>query len=173
MRGEPSCVAEVEEFLAERGEHLLRAAIVLAGSRDAGEDLLQAGLERLFRNWRRVNEDPEGYLRRTLVHLAVDGWRRRVRWLARLRLFRATDAGHAPDGTGDVDLRDQLVRLLVQLPARQRTAVVLRYWEELSEAETAKVMGCSVGAVKSATSRGLGRLRELSGTDYVSQGRHS
>ena len=171
MPGEPPYVAEVEGFLAERGDHLLRAAIVLAGSRDAGEDLLQAGLERLFRNWRRVSDDPEGYLRRTLAHLAVDGWRRRGRWLRRLGLFRAADTGYLPDGTSHVDLRDQLVRLLVQLPPRQRTAIVLRYWEELSEAETAEVMGCSVGTVKSATSRGLHRLRELSQIDYTPQGR--
>jgi RNA polymerase sigma factor (sigma-70 family) len=65
------------------------------------------------------------------------------------------------------------VRILVQLPTRQRTAVVLRYWEELSEAETAEVMGCSVGAVKSATSRGLHRLRELSQIDYASQERQT
>jgi RNA polymerase sigma-70 factor (sigma-E family) len=171
MPGEPPYVAEVEGFLAERGDRLLREAIVLTGSRDAGEDLLQAGLERLFKNWRRVSGDPEGYLRRTLANLAVDGWRRRGRWLDRLGLFRAADAGRVADGAGHVDLRDQLVRLLAQLPPRQRTAVVLRYWEELSEAETADVMGCSVGTVKSATSRGLHRLRELSGNDYAPQGR--
>jgi RNA polymerase sigma-70 factor (sigma-E family) len=173
MPGEPPHVAEVESFLAERGEHLLRTAIVLAGSRDAGEDLLQAGLERLFKNWRRISGDPEGYLRRTLAHLAADGWRRRGRWLGSLRRLRGGEDGYLPDGTTHVDLRDQLVRLLVQLPPRQRTAVVLRYWEELSEAETAEVMGCSAGNVKSATSRGLRRLRELSGADYAPQGRQS
>lgn len=171
MPGEPPHVAEVESFLAERGEQLLRTAIVLAGSRDAGEDLLQAALERLFRNWRKIRGDPEGYLRRTLAHLATDGWRRSGRWRGKLGLLQATDAGYLPDGTSHVDHRDQLVRLLVQLPSRQRTAIVLRYWEELSEAETAEVMGCSVGTVKSATSRGLHRLRELSGIDYAPQGR--
>jgi RNA polymerase sigma-70 factor (sigma-E family) len=171
MPDDPPHVAEVEGFLAERGERLLRAAIVLAGSRDAGEDLLQAGLERMFKNWRGISGDPEGYLRRTLAHLAVDGWRRRGKWRDRLGLFRATDVGYLPDSTSHVDTRDQLVRLLAQLPPRQRTAVVLRYWEELSEAETAEVMGCSVGTVKSATSRGLCRLRELSGIEYASQGR--
>lgn len=60
---------------------LLRTAIVLAGSRDADEDLLQAALERLFRNWRKIRGDPEGYLRHTLAHLAADGWRRRGRSL--------------------------------------------------------------------------------------------
>jgi len=166
-------VAEVEDFLAERGQRLLRTAIVLAGSRDAGEDLLQAALERLFRNWRKIRGDPEGYLRRTLAHLATDGWRRRGRWRTSLGLLRAADTGYQPDGTSNVDLRDQLVRILVQLPPRQRTAVVLRYWEELSEAETAEVMGCSVGAVKSATSRGLHRLRELSQVDYAAQERQA
>jgi RNA polymerase sigma-70 factor (sigma-E family) len=171
MLGEPPHVAEVEGFLAERGERLLRTAIVLAGSRDAGEDLLQTSLERPFRNWRKISDNPEGYLLRTLAHLAADGWRRNGRWRVRLGLLRATDAGYLPDDTGHVDLRDQLVRLLVQLPSRQRTAIVLRYWEELSEAETAEVMHCSVGTVKSSTSRGLNRLRELSGIDYASQER--
>ena len=173
MPGGPPHVAEVEDFLAERGQRLLRTAIVLAGSRDAGEDLLQAALERLFRNWRKIRGDPEGYLRRTLAHLATDGWRRRGRWRTSLGLLRAADTGYQPDGTSNVDLRDQLVRILVQLPPRQRTAVVLRYWEELSEAETAEVMGCSVGAVKSATSRGLHRLRELSQVDYAAQERQA
>lgn len=173
MPDEPPRVAELESFLAERAERLLRTAIVLAGSQDAGQDLLQAALERLFRNWRNIRGDPEGYLRRTMAHLAADGWRRHGRWIGKLGLLRATDPGYLPDGTAEVDLRDQLVRLLLQLPSRQRTAIVLRYWEELSEAETAEVMGCSVGTVKAATSRGLQRLRELSGSSYERQGKHS
>ena len=64
-----------------------------------------------------------------------------------------------------MDRRDHLIRLLRALPPRQRTAVVLRYWEELTEAETARAMGCSAGTVKAATSRGLRRLRELSALD--------
>ena len=65
-------------------------------------------------------------------------------------------------GTAEVDLRDSLVRLLRQLPPRQRAVIVARYWEQLSEAEAAQVLGCSVGTVKSAASRWLRRLRELS-----------
>ncbi len=153
-------VAVLEDLLAARGEHLLRTAVLLAGSRADGEDLLQAALERLFRRWRTIRGDPEGYLRRTLYHLAADGWRRNGAWRARLRLL-----GHpasVPDGTDAVDQRDQIIRLLSALPPRQRTAVVLRYWEDLSEAEAARAMGCSVGTVKAACSRGLRRLRELS-----------
>ena len=153
-------VAVLEELLTAKGEHLLRTAVLLAGSRADGEDLLQAALERLFRRWRTIRGDPEGYLRRTLYHLAADGWRRNGAWRARLGLL-----GHpasVPDGTDAVDQRDQVIRLLRALPPRQRTAVVLRYWEELSEAEAARAMGCSVGTVKAACSRGLRRLRELS-----------
>jgi len=153
-------IAVLEALIADKGEDLLRTAILLAGSRAEGEDLLQAALERVFKRWRSIRGDPEGYLRRTLHHLAIDGWRAKQTWRARLRLLAAPEA--APDMADAVDQRDRVVRLLQQLPPRQRTAVVLRYWEDLTEAETATVMKCSVGTVKSAASRGLSRLRELS-----------
>jgi RNA polymerase sigma-70 factor (sigma-E family) len=153
----------LESLLIARGDRLLRAAVMLAGSHADGEDLLQAALERVYRHWGRIDGDPEGYLRRTLYHLAADGWRRNGMLRARLGLLRPS-AGDR-DETAAVDQRDELIRLLRSLPARQRTAVILRYWEELSEAETARLMGCSVGTVKSAASRGLRRLRELSGDE--------
>ena len=152
---------ELERFLAARGEPLLRTAVLLAGSREGGEDLLQAALERLLRHWRRIEGSPEGYLRRTLYHLAADGWRRQRAWRRQLRLLQAAERDPGVDATGQVDLRDALVRLLMRLPARQRAVIVARFWEELSEAETAEALGCSLGTVKSATSRGLRRLREL------------
>lgn len=163
-------VAGIEEFLAERGEYLLRTAALLGGSQEAGEDLLQAALERLFRHWGKLaGADPEGYLRTTIYHLATDGWRRQGRWQTRLRLMRATDTGVTPDASAVIDQRDELIRLMLQLPARQRAAIVLRYWEELGEAEAAEVLGCSVGTVKAATSRGLRRLRELSRTSLAAE----
>lgn len=151
----------LEELLAVKGGHLLHTAILLAGSQEDGEDLLQAVLERVFRHWRTIRGNPEGYLRRTLYHLAADGWRRKQAWRARLGLLGRLEA--QPDDVDAVDNRDQLLRLLRELPPRQRTAIVLRYWEELTEAEIAQAMGCSPGTVKSATSRGMRRLRELSG----------
>ncbi len=155
---------DLEQFLAERGSPLLRTAVLLTGSRDSGEDLLQAALERLLRHWRKIEGDPEGYLRRTLYHLATDRWRLQGRSRKTLGLLRATEAANTPDAAAAVDLRDALVRLLAQLPPRQRAVIVLRYWEQRSEAEAAGILGCSVGTVKSSTSRGLRRLRELSGS---------
>lgn len=154
--------AGLEEFLAERGSALLGTAVLLAGSREAGEDLLQHALERLLRQWRRIDGDPEGYLRRTLYHLAVDRWR----WRG-----RHPEAGLAAgvvhqnsDPAADVDLRDALGRALGSLPARQRAVLVLRYFEQLSEAEIAAALGCSAGTVKSSAARGLQRLRAVAAT---------
>lgn len=154
-------VQEVEGLLAERGDGLMRTAVLLAGSREAGQDLLQAGLERLLRHWGGLSGDPEAYLRRTLANLAADGFRRRGRLQRKLQLIKAATPGTSADRTAEVDLRDALVRLLVQLPPRQRAVLVLRYWEQLTEAETAAVLGCPEGTVKSAASRGLRRMREL------------
>jgi RNA polymerase sigma-70 factor (sigma-E family) len=149
--------AGLEEFLAERGSALLGTAVLLAGSREAGEDLLQLALERLLRRWRRIDGDPEGYLRRTLYHLAVDRWRWRSR---HLEVALAAEPGDGiPDPAAHVDLRDALGRALASLPARQRAVLVLRYFEQLTEAEIADALGCSAGAVKSSAARGLHRLR--------------
>ena len=162
-------VADLELFLAERGDLLLRTAVLLAGSREAGEDLLQTALERLLKRWTTIEGSPEGYLRRTLYHLAADRWRQQAALHRQLRLLRAGDAATVADPMAEVELRDSLVRLLMQLPPRQRAVIVARYWEQLSEAESAKLLGCSIGTVKSATARGLQRLRELSGSSARGQ----
>jgi RNA polymerase sigma-70 factor (sigma-E family) len=153
-------VAELESFLAERADQLMRTAVLLTGSREAGQDLLQTALERLLRHWPTLSGDPEAYLRRTLYNLAADGYRRQGRLQRKLLLLRAQTPPPA-DATAGVDLRDALVRLLVKLPPRQRAVLVLRYWEQLTEAETAAALGWPEGTVKSAASRGLRRLRGL------------
>jgi RNA polymerase sigma-70 factor (sigma-E family) len=155
-------VAELERFLADRGDQLLRTAVLLAGSREAGEDLLQTGLERLLRHWAAIDGNPEGYLRRTLYHLAADRWRQQRAWRTRLHLLRPGLEAAVADPYTQLDLRDSLVRLLMKLPPRQRAVIVARYWEQLSEAESAQVLGISVGTVKSSAARGLRTLRELS-----------
>ena len=151
---------QLEQLLAERGSDLMRTAALLAGSRQDGEDLLQAALERLLRRGGRL-DNPAGYLRRTLYNLAADCWRRQAAWRRKLVVLGASDPAAEGDVMAAVDLRDALMRALRMLPPQQRTVIVLRYWEQLSEAETASVLGCSEGTVKSAASRGLQRMREL------------
>ena len=150
--------AELERFLGRRGDAMLATAVLLTGSRPAGEDLLQAALEKVVRGWKRVSGDPEAYVRRALYTLAVDQWRYRGR---RPEALVSAQPPPQADGSEAVALRLALLQGLRALPARQRAVLVLRYWEHLSEAEAAAVLGCSVGTVKSSTSRGLARLREL------------
>ena len=148
----------LDALVAERGDALLGTAVLLVGGRAAGEDLLQAALEGLVRHWSRVHSDKEGYLRRTMYHLAVDQWRSRRR---RPEVLAQVEPPGQPDGTDAIHLRHALVQALATLPPRQRAVLVLRYWEQFSEAEAAEVLGCSVGTVKSTASRGLARLREI------------
>jgi RNA polymerase sigma-70 factor (sigma-E family) len=157
---DPRDSGELEQLLAEHGRDLMRTAALLAGSRQDGEDLLQAALERLLRRGRRL-DNPAAYLRRTLYNLAIDGWRRQGTWRNKLVVIRADDPVPEEDVIAAVDLRDALMRTLRMLSPQQRTVLVLRYWEQLSAAETAAALGCSEGTVKSAASRGLRRMREL------------
>jgi RNA polymerase sigma-70 factor (sigma-E family) len=155
--------AELESFLAVRGRALLASAVLLTGSREAGEDLLQHALERVMRHWHRIDGDPEGYLRRTMYNLATDRWRGLNR--RREALARVPRSDRVDDHADGVDLRDALVRALRQVPPQQRAVLVLRYWEQQSESEIARTLGCSIGTVKSAASRGLKRLREITDAD--------
>lgn len=158
---EPAHDDQLERLLSERGPQLLRTAVLLTGGQHDGEDLLQAALERVLGRWRTIHGSPEAYLRRTLYNLAADDWRHQGARRKVLGLLRAAQPGVVGDRTEEVDLRDALIRLLLQLPPRQRAVIVLRYWEQLSEAETAQVLGCTGGTVKAAASRGLRRMREL------------
>lgn len=166
---------DLAAFLDARGEALLRTAVLLAPGQQAGEDLLQEALERLLRKWHKLDDDPEGYLRRIMYNRAVDGWRRRSRRPETLGLPPEIPVA---DHVSRLDLRMTLIHALGQLTPRQRTTIVARYWEELSEAETAAALGCSISAVKSAASRGLRALREVIDLDaeypqHLSEGRRS
>ncbi|MFC6015501.1 SigE family RNA polymerase sigma factor [Plantactinospora solaniradicis] len=148
----------LDTLVAERGNALLATAVLLTGTRPAAEDLLQAGLERLMRRWNRVHGDKEAYLRRAMYHLAVDQWRSRKR---RPEVLANVEPPSTADGTDVLNLRQALIQALATLPPRQRAVLVLRYWEQVSEAEAAEMLGCSIGTVKSTASRGLSRLREV------------
>jgi RNA polymerase sigma-70 factor (sigma-E family) len=152
------------EFVRERSTPLLRTAVLLVGGdRGHAEDLLQGVLERMYVRWDRIDGSPEAYARRALAHAAVNRWRTRRRRPPELPLLHDEHGGPAADDAAAVDLRDALVRALLTLPPRQRAVLVLRYFDDLPEHEVARALGCSVGTVKSQSSRALARLRERSG----------
>lgn len=162
--------ASFEDFVDAASAWLFTMALLLAGNNRAeAEDLLQGVLERAYRRWRRIGRsgrDPAPYVRKMLVNASVDRWRRlRHRPEEPLgeesgQLARLAGAGE-PDEAGLVADRDLLLRALAVLPAGQRAVIVLRYFEDLTEAQTAETLGCSVGSVKSQSSRALARLRTL------------
>ena len=147
-----------DAFVAARYSSLLRAAFVLTGDRGHAEDLVQAALMRSYPAWRgSAPESPEAYVRTVMVRLALR-WRRR-------RSFGETPTevlpeGSASDAIGALDLSLALQAALKELTIEHRAVIVLRYLGQLSEAETAAVLGCSVGTVKSRHSRALSALRQ-------------
>jgi RNA polymerase sigma-70 factor (sigma-E family) len=157
--------ASFEEFVAGSSARLFTMARLLtAGHRAEAEDLLQGAYERAYRHWGRITrrDDPERYVRQMLVNASVDRWRRLRRHPETALAGPGTDPGTA-DATAVLADRDLLLRGLAALPARQRAVLVLRYFEDLTEAQTAMVLRCSVGTVKSQAARGLARLRASTG----------
>jgi RNA polymerase sigma-70 factor (sigma-E family) len=144
------------EFVQTRYGELLRVAYLLAGSEHEAEDLLQGALLRVMRRWHRI-DDPVPYVRRTMINLHVSRWRR---YRARELVTSVVPERPVRDPADQVSDRQTLMSALRALPPRTRAVIVLRYWVDLSEAETAALLGCSVGSVKSNASRGLSRLRE-------------
>jgi RNA polymerase sigma-70 factor (sigma-E family) len=147
-----------EAFVRVRSAALLRRAYLLcAGDPGAAEDLLQDVLERMYPRWSHITEDPYVYARAALANAAANRWRRRAR---RVREEYGRDAPDAVAGHEHLVVDRQVtVRALAALPPRMRAVLVLRYFEDLSEAQTAEILGCRPGTVKSLAFRGLTRLR--------------
>ncbi|GAB3068982.1 SigE family RNA polymerase sigma factor [Micromonospora schwarzwaldensis] len=145
-------------FVQRQWGPLLRTAYLLTGDRGTAEDLTQSALEKTHRRWERIlrRDAPEVYVRRVMVNTAIS-WRRRRRPLEVPLL--TSDGAPTPDAYARVEERQLLLTALRRLPPRTQAVLVLRYFEDLSEADTARVLGCSVGSVKSQASRGLARLR--------------
>lgn len=146
-------------FVVEHRRPLLRSAYLLTGDRGHAEDLVQTALLKTYRHWDRVSRggDPRAYVQRVLVTTSTSWWRR----LASTEQVIASVPDRAADPGWERD--DELVRALRELPPRMRAVVVLRFYEDLSEARTAEVLGCSTGTVKTQTSRAMARLRERLG----------
>jgi RNA polymerase sigma-70 factor (sigma-E family) len=147
-----------DEFVAVRGQALQRTAYLLTGDWGHAEDLLQTALARAYPRWERiVGDDPDAYLRRVLVNTWSSWWRRR--WRGEVPTGQLRDRP-APDEYAAADRRDAVRAALARLPRRQRAVVVLRFHEDLTEAQTAALLGISVGTVKSQAAKALAKLRE-------------
>jgi RNA polymerase sigma-70 factor (sigma-E family) len=148
-----------EEFVTARGPRLLRVAWLLTGDAHLAEDLLQTVLARTWPKWPRIAaENPEAYVRKALVHTHASWWRRK--WRAEVPHGDLPDRPQPTDPFADVDLEQALAHAIRALPVRQRAVVVLRYFEDLSVAETADALGCTEGTVKSQAAKALRTLRE-------------
>jgi RNA polymerase sigma-70 factor (sigma-E family) len=150
-----------EEFADSRLSALLRYAVMLTGDPATAQDLVQETMVRVQLNWRRVarSDSPDGYVRRILTNQFID--LRRGSWWRRV-LLRADPDPAVPVASDHADEsaeRDHMWSLLAKLPRRQRAALVLRYYEDLPDQAIADILGCQVGTVRSAISRGLGTLR--------------
>ncbi len=143
------------EFVAARSSALSRTAFLLTGDHHLAQDLVQAALMQAARHWRRIHTSPEAYVRRAMYHQNISWWRRRRFAETSLETYDGATAA------SDHDLRLTLDQALARLTAKQRTVLVLRFYEDLTEVETARALGLSTSTVKSTTRQALARLRAL------------
>ncbi len=148
---------DFRDFVRGRGPALSRTAYLLTGDHHLAEDLLQTALATTYQHWRRVRDgNPEAYVRRALHNTYISWWRRR-----RPASPIDAEAQAVADGTEETVRRLAVVNALQVLTPRQRATVVLRYFEDLTEAQTAHVLGISVGTVKRLHFDAIARLREV------------
>lgn len=145
------------QFVEARYGELLRTAFLLTGTQHAAEDLLQTSLLKLMSKWKDLDE-PMAYLYRIMVNQRTSIWRQIG---SRELITDVLPSRSTPDSSELVAQRDELLSALDCLPTKTRSVLVLRYWLDISEADTAEILGCSVGSVKSQASRGLARLRDV------------
>ncbi len=151
---------DFESFVAARSGHLLKTAYVLTHDHARAEDLLQTALAKAWLAWSRIS-DHEAYVRKVMVNTYASWWRRR--WRGERPTVALPDQA-TYDPSPDADLWAALGRL----PRGQRAVIVLRYYEDLTEAETARVLDCSVGTVKSQTAKAIAKLRNDARLDDTS-----
>jgi RNA polymerase sigma-70 factor (sigma-E family) len=155
--GGRAVVVDFDEWVAARGPALVRLATVLTGNRADAEDVVQDVLSRALPRWSRISgvEDPDAYVRRMVVNAHVSRWRKFRRREVPVEAVR----DHAVTDGSSVEERDRMWRACQGLPADQRTAIVLRFYEDLDYAEIADLTGVREGSVRSRVSRGIAALR--------------
>lgn len=148
------------DFVVARTPALVRSAWLLTGNEATAQDLVQAALIKVWSRWSRLTnqEAPEPYVRRVILSTFLT-WNRR-RWQGEIPVANLPDSAGNRDPLEDADMRASVALALRALPPRQRALVVLRFFDDLSEAQCADAMGCSIGTVKSQTSKALARLRK-------------
>lgn len=153
------------EFVAARSGALQQAAYLMVGDRGLAQDLVQEALTKTYVAWPRLRDpsNAEAYTRKAIATTAI-GWYRRKSWSAE-RATEEMPETPGPDHADRVALQRQLLAALMELGPRQRTAIVLRFYQDLSEAQTAEAMDCAVGTVKSQVAAGLKKLRTLMGDE--------
>jgi len=154
--------ADFDSFVAASTDSLMRTAYLIVWDLQDAEDLVQETLLKVAARWHRVRrmDHPLAYARRILVNLALDGAGRRTRRRRELTGEALPDRPEEAGGADAFDTQHELHSALAALPPRQRTAIVLRYFLDLPEAEVAAAMKCSLGTVKSTAARGLARLEQ-------------
>ncbi|RCG29014.1 SigE family RNA polymerase sigma factor [Sphaerisporangium album] len=149
---------EFRQYVVARGPALLRVAYQLTGQPADAEDLLQAALAKTYLAWDRINDRAslDGYVRRAMVNINISWWRRR-----KLEEYPSEELPDTPvrDGPTPGEIHELLEQAIDRLPARQRTAILLRYYEDMTETEIATTLGISIGTVKSTVSRAMAKLR--------------
>jgi RNA polymerase sigma-70 factor (sigma-E family) len=157
------------EYFTARSDAMRRTAYLLCGDWHRAEDLTQTAFTRLYLAWHRVarHDVLDGYMRRIVVRAFLD--ERRLGWWRKVRLTGAPvdPVSHPSDHDGGVSDRLTVLAALAAVPPRQRAVLILRYWEDLSVTETAELLRCSEGTVKSQAARGLRTMRDLVGTDQA------
>jgi RNA polymerase sigma-70 factor (sigma-E family) len=156
------------EFVTAHSRSLLRTGWLLAGDEATAQDLVQTALLKTWPRWERL--DPAGaeaYVQRVMISTFLT-WRRR-RWHGEMPVDELPELAEDRDVFGDSDMRSAVVKALATLPRRQRAVVVLRFFDDLTEVETAKVLGCSVGTVKSQTAKAFTHLRTSELADLLTE----
>jgi RNA polymerase sigma-70 factor (sigma-E family) len=152
-------VDDFRDFVRQRSAALSRNAYLLTGDHQLAEDLLQSALANTYRHWRRIRDDnPEAYVRQAMYHQHIAWWRRRR---VTEQLTGTVREPLTADPADAADLRLTVTIALRQLTPKQRAVIVLRYFDDLTEAQAADVLGCRIGTVKRHSHDALRRLREI------------
>lgn len=158
--------SEFREFAASRADRLQSFAYLCCGDWHRAQDTVQRALLKMYLAWdRTLIRDVDAYVRRVIVNTLVDDGR--LSWFQRVGLTDRVPEMRPPQKSGCPETRMALVQALLTVPRRQRAAVILRYWDDLSIEDTARIMGCSTGAAKKLALRGLTTLRERLGDRFL------